>query len=235
MRASPQARSATADADWGAFADDYVVDPRARSPRRARLRRLQRQDRASPAASSLPHGPRDERTFATADGRAPLHGQRARATRSLPPARLLLQTLRSHDQYNTTIYGLDDRYRGIQRRPPRRVRQPGRPRDARASRRRRRRSALDRRRRGATASRRGFRRRGLPDAAWAPARPTTPRRTCSCRCTASAKPAPRRSSRSPSSCSDRADRSCRPGRPAQVRVWRRRARLGDRRRAGCGT
>ncbi|BAO00603.1 YdeP protein [Candidatus Pantoea carbekii] len=25
----------------------------------------------------------------------------------------LLQTLRSHDQYNTTIYGLDDRYRGI--------------------------------------------------------------------------------------------------------------------------
>src|SRR5699024_3115526 len=27
--------------------------------------------------------------------------------------RLLLQTLRSHDQYNTTIYGKDDRYRGI--------------------------------------------------------------------------------------------------------------------------
>ena len=26
---------------------------------------------------------------------------------------LVLQTLRSHDQYNTTIYGLDDRYRGI--------------------------------------------------------------------------------------------------------------------------
>lgn len=30
-----------------------------------------------------------------------------------PEGRLLLQTLRSHDQYNTTIYGLDDRYRGI--------------------------------------------------------------------------------------------------------------------------
>jgi anaerobic selenocysteine-containing dehydrogenase len=27
--------------------------------------------------------------------------------------RLLLMTIRSHDQYNTTIYGLDDRYRGI--------------------------------------------------------------------------------------------------------------------------
>ena len=26
---------------------------------------------------------------------------------------LILQTLRSHDQYNTTIYGMDDRYRGI--------------------------------------------------------------------------------------------------------------------------
>jgi molybdopterin-dependent oxidoreductase alpha subunit len=29
------------------------------------------------------------------------------------PGRFLLQTLRSHDQFNTTIYGLDDRYRGI--------------------------------------------------------------------------------------------------------------------------
>lgn len=28
--------------------------------------------------------------------------------------RLILQTLRSHDQYNTTIYGLSDRYRGIE-------------------------------------------------------------------------------------------------------------------------
>lgn len=29
------------------------------------------------------------------------------------PGRLVLQTIRSHDQFNTTIYGLDDRYRGI--------------------------------------------------------------------------------------------------------------------------
>jgi molybdopterin-dependent oxidoreductase alpha subunit len=29
------------------------------------------------------------------------------------PAVLMLTTLRSHDQYNTTIYGLDDRYRGV--------------------------------------------------------------------------------------------------------------------------
>ncbi|MDB4958651.1 MAG: oxidoreductase alpha (molybdopterin) subunit [Myxococcales bacterium] len=32
---------------------------------------------------------------------------------SVPPGRLRMMTMRSHDQYNTTIYGLDDRYRGI--------------------------------------------------------------------------------------------------------------------------
>ena len=31
----------------------------------------------------------------------------------VPPGHLLLQTVRSHDQFNTTVYGLDDRYRGI--------------------------------------------------------------------------------------------------------------------------
>ena len=32
---------------------------------------------------------------------------------TLPDGQLRLMTLRSHDQYNTTIYGMDDRYRGI--------------------------------------------------------------------------------------------------------------------------
>jgi anaerobic selenocysteine-containing dehydrogenase len=31
----------------------------------------------------------------------------------LQPGELLMMTIRSHDQFNTTIYGLDDRYRGI--------------------------------------------------------------------------------------------------------------------------
>jgi molybdopterin-dependent oxidoreductase alpha subunit len=31
----------------------------------------------------------------------------------LPPEQLRMFTIRSHDQYNTTIYGLDDRYRGL--------------------------------------------------------------------------------------------------------------------------
>ncbi|AUX27722.1 hypothetical protein SOCEGT47_083200 [Sorangium cellulosum] len=33
--------------------------------------------------------------------------------RELEPGELLMMTIRSHDQYNTTIYGLDDRYRGV--------------------------------------------------------------------------------------------------------------------------
>ncbi|KAB1644804.1 FdhF/YdeP family oxidoreductase [Gulosibacter chungangensis] len=60
----------------------------------------------------LPSPPRDTRTFATPT-------QRAQFTVSpleyldAPEGYLILQTMRSHDQYNTTFYGLDDRYRGI--------------------------------------------------------------------------------------------------------------------------
>src|SRR4051812_36301787 len=32
----------------------------------------------------------------------------------LEPGQFLMMTVRSHDQFNTTIYGLDDRYRGVQ-------------------------------------------------------------------------------------------------------------------------
>ena len=32
---------------------------------------------------------------------------------SMKPGKLRLTTIRSHDQYNTTIYGMDDRYRGV--------------------------------------------------------------------------------------------------------------------------
>ncbi|WP_227980503.1 FdhF/YdeP family oxidoreductase [Nocardia spumae] len=60
----------------------------------------------------LPHPPRDKREFRTASGKANFAVNDLRWPR-IPTGRLLLQTLRSHDQYNTTIYGLDDRYRGI--------------------------------------------------------------------------------------------------------------------------
>lgn len=65
-----------------------------------------------PGGFTLPHAPRDERRFPTATGKANLTVNELRVLR-VPEGRLLLQTLRSHDQYNTTVYGLDDRYRGI--------------------------------------------------------------------------------------------------------------------------
>ncbi|MGH3438267.1 MAG: molybdopterin dinucleotide binding domain-containing protein, partial [Sciscionella sp.] len=61
----------------------------------------------------LPHPPRDSRDFDTASGKANFTVNPVQAPQ-LPAGRLLLQTLRSHDQYNTTIYGLSDRYRGVE-------------------------------------------------------------------------------------------------------------------------
>ncbi|MFN2427668.1 MAG: FdhF/YdeP family oxidoreductase [Candidatus Binatia bacterium] len=59
----------------------------------------------------LPNAARN-RSFATASGRAhltvnPLTGVK------LAPGEFLLMTIRSHDQFNTTVYGMDDLYRGI--------------------------------------------------------------------------------------------------------------------------
>ncbi|MET8505744.1 FdhF/YdeP family oxidoreductase [Streptomyces sp. NPDC004787] len=67
---------------------------------------------ANPGGFALPHAPRDERRFPTATGKANFTAAPVEYP-AVPEGRLLLQTLRSHDQYNTTIYGLDDRYRGI--------------------------------------------------------------------------------------------------------------------------
>ncbi|MEU0396137.1 FdhF/YdeP family oxidoreductase [Streptomyces sp. NPDC006208] len=67
---------------------------------------------ARPGGFTLPHPPRDERRFPTATGKANFTAAPVEFPK-VPAGRLLLQTMRSHDQYNTTIYGLDDRYRGI--------------------------------------------------------------------------------------------------------------------------
>ncbi len=65
-----------------------------------------------PGGFYLPNGPRDGK-FTTKSGRArftvhpiPKH--------DLADDELLLTTVRSHDQFNTTIYGENDRYRGIE-------------------------------------------------------------------------------------------------------------------------
>jgi molybdopterin-dependent oxidoreductase alpha subunit len=65
-----------------------------------------------PDGFQLPHPPRDSREFPTLTGKANFAVNELNWV-PVPPGRLVLQTLRSHDQYNTTIYGLDDRYRGV--------------------------------------------------------------------------------------------------------------------------
>jgi molybdopterin-dependent oxidoreductase alpha subunit len=60
----------------------------------------------------LPSGAR-RRAFETPSGRA--HFQSPELPRlELRPGEYLMMTVRSHDQYNTTVYGLGDRYRGIE-------------------------------------------------------------------------------------------------------------------------
>ena len=97
--------------DWRAMADDYDVirDHASRViPGTEDFNRRVRQK----YGFVLPNPPRDHRKFATASGVAEF------SVRDLeylepPEGYLVLQTMRSHDQYNTTFYGLDDRYRGI--------------------------------------------------------------------------------------------------------------------------
>ena len=59
----------------------------------------------------LPNPPRDSRTFQTKNGLANFVSSDITYAKSLD--KFMMMTIRSHDQYNTTIYGLDDRYRGI--------------------------------------------------------------------------------------------------------------------------
>jgi formate dehydrogenase major subunit len=97
---------------WGGMRDDY-----------RRIRRLISRvvpgcqgyevNVSRPGGYVLPHPPRDSRTFPTQSGRAEFTVSTIEALQ-VPPGHLILQTIRSHDQFNTTIYGLSDRYRGIE-------------------------------------------------------------------------------------------------------------------------
>ena len=96
---------------WAAFRDDYTEI-------RRRIARVvpgcggydEKVDQ--PGGFVLPHPPRDTRTFPT-DKDLAIFTVSPTEVLHVPEGRLLLQTMRSHDQFNTTIYGLDDRYRGI--------------------------------------------------------------------------------------------------------------------------
>jgi molybdopterin-dependent oxidoreductase alpha subunit len=67
---------------------------------------------AEPGGFTLPRPPHDSLTFRTATGKANFTVNNVTAV-DIPAGHLLLQTVRSHDQFNTTVYGLDDRYRGV--------------------------------------------------------------------------------------------------------------------------
>jgi len=60
----------------------------------------------------LPNAARDHRKFNNEIGKA-LFAVHPIPRNELEPGKFILMTIRSHDQFNTHIYGLDDRYRGI--------------------------------------------------------------------------------------------------------------------------
>lgn len=69
-------------------------------------------DRIREGTFYLPNPPRDERRFETPNGKANFLAQSLTRI-AFQPGKFLLTSIRSHDQFNTSIYGLDDRYRGI--------------------------------------------------------------------------------------------------------------------------
>jgi molybdopterin-dependent oxidoreductase alpha subunit len=100
-----------ADLGWSEMGDDY---------RRIR-RHIERvvpgfddfERRVSqPGGFALPRGPHDSRTFPTSTGKARFTVNDAESP-DVPEGYLLLQTVRSHSQFNTTVYGMEDRYRGV--------------------------------------------------------------------------------------------------------------------------
>ncbi|TAE79312.1 MAG: hypothetical protein EAY81_11440, partial [Bacteroidetes bacterium] len=64
-----------------------------------------------PGGFYLPNGSREGK-FNTFSGKANFNVAKV-TFNQLQPHELMMMTIRTHDQFNTTIYGLDDRYRGI--------------------------------------------------------------------------------------------------------------------------
>ncbi|GIH10748.1 formate dehydrogenase subunit alpha [Rhizocola hellebori] len=95
--------------DWSAYRTDYRT---IRAVIAEVIPGFERFEERVVHGFTLAQGPRDSRSFPTRDGKARFTASPLTSI-EVPPGRLLLQTVRSHDQYNTTIYGLDDRYRGI--------------------------------------------------------------------------------------------------------------------------
>jgi molybdopterin-dependent oxidoreductase alpha subunit len=98
------------DVGWQAMGDDYSLIRRHIANVVPGFDDFERRAQ-EPGGFQLPNGAR-ERTWATPDGKAQFAVNELTSA-EVPDGYLLLQTVRSHDQFNTTVYGLDDRYRGI--------------------------------------------------------------------------------------------------------------------------
>jgi molybdopterin-dependent oxidoreductase alpha subunit len=99
------------DLPWDAFRADYT-EVRRRISRVVQGCDAYDEKIDRPGGFTLPHPPQDTRTFPTDTGKA-IFTVSPMSVLEVPEGHLLLQTFRSHDQFNTTIYGLEDRYRGI--------------------------------------------------------------------------------------------------------------------------
>lgn len=97
--------------DWAGFERDYNTIRESISRVVPGFADFNRQVRRK-GGFVLPNGPRDSRTFPTTTGKAMITVNELVPV-ECPPGRLILQTIRSHDQFNTTMYSLSDRYRGI--------------------------------------------------------------------------------------------------------------------------
>jgi len=99
------------DIGWSEMANDYSVIRRHIERVINGFENYEQRVR-EPGGFTLLRGPHDSRTFSTATGKARFTVSEPDAI-EVPEGHLILQTVRSHDQFNTTVYGLDDRYRGI--------------------------------------------------------------------------------------------------------------------------
>lgn len=99
-----------ATVDWEAFAADYDLIREAISRVVPGCEDYNERIRAR-GGFYMPNPPREGK-FTTQSGMAQFTSSKLDRI-ELAPGRLLMTTIRSHDQFNTTIYGLDDRYRGI--------------------------------------------------------------------------------------------------------------------------
>ncbi len=97
--------------DWQAMVDNYDLVRNHIEGSIAGFDQFNQKVR-KPEGFYLPNGPR-EGNFTTPSGKAHF-SVNAMEVQKVAEGRFIMMTIRSHDQYNTTIYGLDDRYRGIE-------------------------------------------------------------------------------------------------------------------------